>query len=130
MLGKKGDGKCPSSMLSNSRIGKIVVAHRVMLTKNHTELLNLHLELISLLESEGLFLTELGYRYRCVARYYIDKGEKQKAVRYAISGLENDLNCFGADSPLVEDAADFLKLIQGQRQQYQFGGSDGYFKYS
>ena len=75
--------------------------------------LNAHLELIRLLEKEQLFQKELGDQYRSAAVCYEARGEKEKALDYARMGLQNDLRCVGADSPLVQEDMDFLSSLRG-----------------
>ena len=74
--------------------------------------LEAHLELIGLLEEERLFQKELGDQYRAAAGCYLARGEREKATEYARMGLQNDVMCLGADSPLVEDAMDYLRCLR------------------
>lgn len=74
----------------------------------HPDKLNAHLELIKLLEEEQLFQKELGDQYRNAAACFEAQGEKMNALEHARRGLQNDLRCLGTDSPLVQEAMDFL----------------------
>ena len=74
--------------------------------------LDAHLELIGLLEEERLFQKELGDQYRDAAGCYLARGEREQAIEYARTGLQNDVRCLGADSPLVEEAMDYLRCLK------------------
>ena len=76
-------------------------------------MLDRHLEMIRLLEEEMLFQKELGDQYRYAAGCYKADREKEKAVEYARMGLQNDVRCMGADSPLVQEAVEFLRSMKG-----------------
>lgn len=88
---------------------KASTSAKVQADEEGVSTLDLHLELIKLLEDEQLFQKELGDQYRRAAECYAAQGEKVKAVDYAMRGLQNDLRCLGADSPLVQDAVDFWR---------------------
>jgi len=79
----------------------------------HPDSLNAHLELIRLLEEEQLFQKELGDEYRKAAVCFEAQGDRGNASAYARMGLQNDLRCLGADSPMVQEAMDFLQSLNG-----------------
>jgi len=78
----------------------------------HPNTLNAHLELIRLLEEEQLFQKELGDQYRKAAVCSEAQGDTGNASAYARMGLQNDLTCLGADSPMVQEAMDFLQSLK------------------
>lgn len=78
----------------------------------HPDTLNANLELIRLLEDEQLFQKELGDQYRKAAVYFEAQGDTENASAHAKMGLQNDLRCLGADSPMVQEAMDFLQSLK------------------
>lgn len=78
----------------------------------HPDTLNAHLELIRLLEEEQLFQKELGDQYRMAAASFEAQDDAKNALAYAKMGLQNDLRCLGADSPMVQEAMDFLQSLK------------------
>lgn len=78
----------------------------------HPDPLKAHLELIRLLEEEQLFQKELGDQYRKAAACFEAQGDTGSASAYAKMGLQNDLMCLGADSPMVQEAMDFLQSLK------------------
>lgn len=78
----------------------------------HPDTLNAHLELIRLLEEEQLYQKELGDQYRLAAASFEAQDDAKNALAYAKMGLQNDLRCLGADSPLVQEAMDFLQSLK------------------
>ena len=70
------------------------------------------LELIRLLEEEQLYQKELGSQYRDVAIEFDSCGEKETAKQYAKKALQNDIRCFGIDSPIVQQDTEILRLLK------------------